>query len=393
MRLKHGLHLAYCTNVHAAESWTAVQAMLHEQVIGVKARVSQPGEPFGLGLWLSAEAAQELAQPGPLAELRQWLKEAGCYVFTLNGFPYGKFHGERVKEQVYRPDWTEPARLEHTIRLFEVLAQLPPPDGGVGSVSTVPGSFKGFGLDSSAEEEMFRQLSKCAAHLDRLRDRHGRDLVLGLEPEPLGWLETTAETVAFLRKFRARPDTPRCAREVIGITYDACHQAVEYERAGDNLNRLRDAEIRVAKLHFSSALRLRPTDAGLAALRRFDEPVYLHQVIVRQGADTLLRRITDLPEALAWAESRTAAARGEEWRVHFHVPLHTAPEEPLADTREHLGEVMDFLEKNPATCPHLEMETYTWAVLPEPLRTQRVEEQLAAEYAWTLGELRRRGLA
>ena len=392
MRLKHGRHLTYCTNVHAAESWPAVRRMLREEAMAVKAAVSPGAKAFGLGLWLAAEAAQELAQPGVLAELRAWLVENSFYVFTLNGFPYGKFHGTRVKEQVYRPDWTEPARREHTLRLFEVLAGLLPADVAVGSVSTLPGSFKGFGLDDSAQEEMFRQLAQCAAELDRLRDRHGRDFVLGLEPEPLGWLETTEETLAFLREFFARPDTPRCAREVIGVTYDACHLAVEYEDAGESLARLRDAGIRLAKIHFSSALRLKPTDAALAELRNFDEPVYLHQVVVREAAGPL-RRFTDLPEALAWAEKMTVPQRGAEWRVHFHVPLQGTPEPPLGDTREHLTGVMDFLARDAGACEHLEMETYTWAVLPEPLRAARVEQQVAAEYAWTLGELGKRGLA
>jgi sugar phosphate isomerase/epimerase len=392
MHLKHGMHLAYCTNVHAAETWAAVRRVLQEEVLAVKAKVAPGAEPFGVGLWLAAEAAQELAEPAARAELSALLAQKGLYVFTLNGFPYGKFHGERVKEQVYRPDWTEPARREHTVRLFDLLAALLPKDVATGSVSTLPGSFKGFGLDSSAQEEMFRQLAQCAAEIDRLRDRHGRDLVLGLEPEPLGWLETTAETVDFFWKFFLRKDTPRCAREIIGVTYDACHLAVEYEDAGQSLGMLRDAGIRLAKVHFSSALRVEPTDAGLAALRRFDEPVYLHQVVAR-AADGALRRFEDLPEALAWAEEVSVAARGQEWRVHFHVPLQATPEPPLGDTREHLAAVMDFLAREPEACTHLEMETYTWAVLPEPLRAVRVEEQVAAEYAWTLRELKRRGLA
>ncbi len=391
MRLKHGRHLTYCTNVHAAESWPAVRRMLREEAMAVKVAVAPGAKSFGLGLWLAAEAAQDLVQPGVLAELRAWLAENQFYVFTLNGFPYGKFHDTRVKEQVYRPDWTEPARLEHTLRLFEILAALLPADVAAGSVSTLPGSFKGFGLDDSAQEEMFKQLAQCAAQLDRLRDRQGKDFVLGLEPEPLGWFETTEETLAFLREFFARPDTPRCAREVIGVTYDACHLAVEYEEAGESLARLRDAEIRLAKIHFSSALRLKPTDAGLKALRSFAEPVYLHQVIARDG-EGALRRFTDLPEALAWAENLTEAARGAEWRVHFHVPLQATPEPPLGDTREHLTGVMDFLARDAGACAHLEMETYTWAVLPEPLRAARVEQQIAAEYAWTLGELAKRGV-
>jgi hypothetical protein len=277
------------------------------------------------------------------------------------------------------------------VRLFEILAALLPAGAEPGTVSTLPGSFKGFKLDDSAEEQIFSNLAKCAVQLDRLRDRHGRDFILGLEPEPLCWMENTAETVAFFRKFFARPDTPRCAREIIGVTYDACHFAVEYEDAAASLETLRDAGLRLAKIHISSALRLAPTDAALGVLRNFDEPVYLHQVVAR-AKEGSMRRWSDLPEALAWAVERPASARGDEWRVHFHVPLHAAPLSPLADTRGDLAGIFDFLKRDPAACPHLEMETYTWAVLPAELRAERVEEQIAAEYAWTLGELRQRGL-
>jgi len=392
MRLLHGRHLGYCTNVHVAASWLELQRVLDGPVQAVRERVAPGSTPFGLGLWLSHETVESLRQPGTLEELQAWLKENHAHVFTLNGFPYGKFHGEAVKENVYRPDWTTRARLDYTMGLFELLAKVQPADAKLGTVSTLPGSFKGFALDDSAEEQMFRHISECASMLDRLRDRHGRDFILGLEPEPLGTLETTAETRAFFQKFFARKDTPKCAREVIGVTYDACHLAVEFEDAATSLGALRDAGLRLAKIHLSSALRLRPDDSSLAVLQKFEEPVYLHQVIVR-GKDGSLRRWRDLPEALEWAKDLPVNARGTEWRVHFHVPLHAAPEPPLGDTRENLAGVFDFLAQDPAACSHLEMETYTWAVLPESLRAAKVEGQIAAEYVWTLAELRKRGLA
>jgi hypothetical protein len=392
MRLLHGRHLGYCTNVHAASSWLELRALLEGPVQTVRERVSPGAAPFGLGLWLSAEAANDLSARVAMEELKIILKEINTYVFTLNGFPYGKFHGTPVKENVYRPDWTTRERLNHTNRLFDLLAELLPSDGSLGTVSTLPGSFKGFGLDDSAEEQMFRHLAECATHLDRLRDKHGRDFVLGLEPEPLCWLETIPETLAFFKKFFARPSTPHCAREVIGVTYDACHHAVEFEDAGWGLAILRDAKIRLTKIHLSSALRLIPNNESLAALRRFDEPVYLHQVVARDSHGDL-RRWRDLPEALKETENVSISSRGEEWRVHFHVPLHAAPEPPLGDTRTQLADVFNFLARDPSCCSHLEMETYTWAMLPEFLRSAKVEEQIAAEYAWTLGELKKRGLA
>jgi len=385
MRLKHGLHLAYCANAQPAASWRESLDVLELQATAARA-ARTGGEPVGLGLWLAAVVARELEDAGTQEGFRHAIQEMGCYVFTINGFPYGNFHGAPVKREVYRPDWTTRERLDHTLRLSRLLAALLPGDVPFGTVSTLPGSFKGFGLDDSAQEAMFRNLAECAAGLDRLREQHGRGLILGLEPEPLGWFETTEETISFFKEFFAHPKTPRCAREVIGVTYDCCHLAIEYEDPHESLTMLRDAGIKVAKIHLSSALSLTPTDEALSVLRGFDEPVYLHQVIASgQGG---FRRFEDLPEAFAWSSNLPASARGEEWRVHFHVPLHDAPMAPLRDTS-----VLDFLSLEPSTCSHLEIETYTWSVLPEPLRTERIADQISSEYEWTLTELRKRGLA
>ena len=78
--------------------------------------------------------------------------------------------------------------------------------------------------------------------------------------------------------------------------------------------------------------------------------------------------------------------------MHFHVPLHASPGAPFRDTRDHLEEALDWLGARPAACAHLEMETYTWEVLPPALRLP-IEDQLVREHAWTLEALARRGLA
>ena len=98
---------------------------------------------LGIGLRLSNQAARELAEPPTLLAFQKWLGQHGCYVFTINGFPYGRFHGGRVKEQVFAPDWSTRERLDYTNLLFDLLAQLVPA-GVEGSVSTLPGSFKEF---------------------------------------------------------------------------------------------------------------------------------------------------------------------------------------------------------------------------------------------------------
>ena len=199
MRLKHGINLGYCTNIHRWESWEETFNSLRECTDAVRRRVS-PDEAYGIGLRLSAAAAAELSSSRLLRDqFRNWLEEKNSYVFTINGFPYGKFHGGRVKEQVYSPDWTTRERLGYTNNLFELVAEFAP-SGYAASVSTLPGSFKEFITPSMEKEQkklIFKHLLECSETIDRLRDRTGRDLHLGLEPEPLGMFENTVETMNF----------------------------------------------------------------------------------------------------------------------------------------------------------------------------------------------------
>ncbi len=388
MKLAHDIHLGYCTNIHRGESWAETFAGLRDYTWKVKDRVS-PDRPYGIGLRLGREAAVGLSQPSEMDGFRRWLDAENCYVFTINGFPYGQFHGTRVKEDVYRPDWTTRERLDYTNLLFDILARLLP-DGQSGSVSTLPGSFKEFGIGKSGLHKIFDNLVACRDHIRALSERTGHDLHLGLEPEPLGLFETSRETLEF---FGHLVDQKRGDGEIlryIGVNYDTCHLAVEFEGANDALGTLRKAGIRISKLHLSSALRVKPTPEALLRLSDFQDDVYLHQVILKDGENPLLR-FRDLPDAFAFAASHPESV-GDEWRIHFHIPLHSAPEDPFGDTRDHIEDTLDLLKSDPSLCSHLEMETYTWEVLPAPMRAMNVVDQLANEYAWTLAALKSRDL-
>ena len=386
MRLAHQRHLAYCTNALRGEGWAETFAALETHVLAVRRLVCPKGEAFAIGLRLSDLASRQLAGDRAARDVfRRWLDENACYVFTVNGFPYGQFHGTRVKEQVYVPDWTTDARVEYTCRLFELLAEWLPA-GVAGSVSTVPGSFKGFAGTDEAERErqtetMCRQLRTCGERIARISERADRALSLALEPEPLCWFENTEETIRFFG--RLATGLP------IGLCFDTCHFAVEYESPRGALDALTAAGIPISKLHLSSALKVRSTPAALAALEAFVDAVYLHQVITRPRDGGALTRYRDLEEALA---ARPYFGSSDEWRVHFHVPLHAAPEGELETTGDDLFGALDWLADHPATCQHLEMETYTWEVLPPGLRAGCVEEQIAREYIWTLEQLQRRQL-
>jgi hypothetical protein len=293
-----------------------------------------------------------------------------------------------VKEQVYAPDWTTDERVDYTNLLFDLLVQIVP-EGVEGSVSTVPGSFKEF-LTSQAQVQAMRDnVWRCVEHIAELSRETGKKLHLGLEPEPLCYLETSEETVTFFEQMRDEHPGDSRLREHLGVNYDTCHLAVEYERPATVLRRFREHDIRVSKLHFSSALKVLADQESRAALRSFRDEVYFHQVIAR-AANRSLTRYRDLDVAL---DSPLSATNPPEWRIHFHIPLHFVPTPLFRTTSDHLLGVMDALAADPTLCSHLEMETYTWEVMPAEMKNRSVVDQLVAEYGWTLDALAKRGLA
>jgi len=394
MKLNAGLHLAYCTNVHRGETWAETFDSLIKYTLRVRERVC-PKLPYAIGLRLSNQAAHELAAPATLLAFQRWLEKNQCYVFTINGFPFGRFHGGKVKENVYAPDWTSPERLAYTNLLFDLLARIAPA-GLEASVSTVPGSFKGFPLHGEDMKKIRDNIWRCVEHIARVSQQTGRKMHLGIEPEPFCLIENSSETIRFFDRLRA--EHPRDARltEHLGVNYDTCHFAVEFEEPQNALGGLIQRGIKVSKLHLSSALKVRPTAETRAALAAFAEDVYLHQVVVcRADGQCIIYR--DLDEALAGepaeSEEEAESAQGAEWRIHFHVPLHSPPTKLFDTTADHLLGVLDMLAANPGMCSHLEMETYTWEVLPAELKRGDVVDQLVAEYDWTLAALKARGLA
>jgi hypothetical protein len=390
MKLNHGLHLAYCTNVHRGETWSETFEALKTYTLAVRQRVAA-GKPYAIGLRLSQRAAKELSEDSTFRDFQRWLERNQCYLFTINGFPYGQFHGTRVKERVYLPNWTSPERVTYTNLLFDLLAKLVP-DDVEGSVSTVPCGFK----ESITGEEQWRMIRRniweCVEHIARISERTGRKLHLGLEPEPLCTLETSGEVVKFFERMREEHQSDSRLGEHLGVNYDTCHLAVEFEEPQEALGALIQNGIKISKLHLSSALKVRPTGEAREALRKFADDIYLHQVAVRRSDGTRLN-YRDLEDALSHEpQGKSGTGNRAEWRIHFHVPLHSLPSPLFDNTTDHLLGVLDMLQSNPNLCSHLEMETYTWEVLPTELKSRDVVEQLVSEYDWTLTQLSQRGL-
>jgi sugar phosphate isomerase/epimerase len=394
-QLSGDVHLTYCTNIHAGQSWQDIRASLDDYVPAIKSAVA-PSQPMGIGLRLSGEAAAAVRQPETLAAFLDQLSALGAYVFTINAFPFGPFHGVRVKEDVYLPDWRDRERLAFTANSAAVLAGILP-NGLEGSISTVPGAFKPNGRSSEAIAAMTRNLVMAVADLVDLKRRTGKHIALALEPEPCCFLETTDESIAFFEGALLKPDTldmlcgitgvGRSEAEILlrrhlGICYDVCHGSVEYEDTVAALDRLLAAGIAIPKIQLSAAMRVPAMTKDLInSVMRYNDGVYLHQSIVRR--DDNLSRHVDLPDAV------TAFGEGQadgEWRIHCHVPVFLADLGEISSTRSDLVATLAALRRRTRSS-HLEVETYTWDVLPDNVRTGSKSADIAREIAFCRQEL------
>lgn len=364
----------------------------------VRALLGHEG-PMAIGLRLSARAAETLSQPRTLDAFHHFLADGDYYVPTVNGFPYGTFHGARVKERVYLPDWRDPARIEYSNTLASLLAKLLATRPDIeGSVSTVPGAYRTTVAGDEDRRAIASSILQHAAFLNRLRTESGRTIVLAIEPEPACMIETVDDVLGFFDRYlfnqaivaeaaRQSRDglTVDDVRRHIGICFDACHMAVEFEDPAAAFERVRGAGIRVGKVQLSSALRF--TDLHLAenleALQVFAEDTYLHQVVQRRAVGLI--RFPDLPLALAAAQTESPAP-GDEWRVHFHVPIFLDRAGPFRTTQSYLAQVIGLAGADDVT-PCLEVETYTWDVLPPHLRTADLCSAIARELSWVRSTL------
>ncbi len=391
-------HLTYCTNIHPANGWDEVFANLHRYVPALKAHVAR-GRSFGIGLRLSGLESSELLQGDRLQRFRDFLDKRGLYVFTLNGFPHGPFHKQAVKAAVHAPDWREEERVRYTLRLIEILAFLLP-GGHDGGISTSPLSYKRWvdAGDPATWERLTRNVVRVAEALVRVRERQGKFIHLDIEPEPDGLLENGVEVVRFYedwlltagaRMLAESMDIPAgeaCSHllDHVQICFDTCHMAVAYDDPAQVLERFEEIGVRVGKVQVSSALKVVLPDgvpqrrALERALLPFAESTYLHQVVQRNHDGTLLR-YPDLVDALPGIH----APQADQWRIHFHVPIFIERYGAFLSTQDDILRVFALLRERRFS-RHLEIETYTWDVLPPDLKGDLLGS-IGREYEWVLG--------
>ncbi len=371
--------LGYCTNVHGGANLAELKASLLRHAAGVKDRVS-PEHPLPIGLWLSARVVRQLlGSEGEIVDFREFLRLHGLRPFTFNAFPVGDFHAREVKHRVYRPDWSEYERLEYTIAVAEIAAELAD-EGEEVSISTLPvgwGKGEATGCDP---ESAGRSLRAVAERLHRVEEDTGRLIHLDLEPEPGCYLDSAADVVGFFREYLLARGDEDIVRRHIRVCHDVCHSAVMFEPQGDALRVYSDEGIAVGKVQLSSAVRVdfdQRGDAGRAeALRQlssFAEDRYLHQTMVRSEGG-VLAFFDDLPAALEFLGRQRVA----ECRVHFHVPVYARGLGILGTTSGELeGCISDAIDMHRTM--HFEVETYAWGVLPREFAPESVEHGIAEE--------------
>lgn len=386
------VHLTYCLNVHPGETWAENFKAIRTLTLKVR-DIAALERPFGLGMRLSQRAAMELSVPDVFNNFKDFLKYNGLYVFTINGFPFGQFHDAAVKEKVFAPDWRTSERRDYTILLAQILSNLLP-ENVHGSISTVAGSYKTWIKTEFDKEKMIKNLMITVASFAKLYEETGRELHLGLEPEPGCFIETTKEAVSFFNNdlmqngiqylAKITDSSEYRAEEMIfrhlGICFDTCHMSVQFENLTDSILLLKNNNINISKVQLSSALKTVCKQTTLNTLRNFCDPVYLHQVKARCQNGCFIS-YTDLPEALL--KNTIQNESSQEWRIHFHVPLYYCGSKGLDSTSSEL--TRDFFKTAiQSGTRHFEIETYTYNILPESMKESDIVESISKEYDWIL---------
>jgi len=335
-------------------------------------------EPFAIGLWANEKNLAFLGKPEIFAEFARISREKNIYFFTMNIFPFGDFHGTRVKENVYLPDWRSGERLDYSCRAADFLSKIIP-ENVTGSLSTVPGAYRNFISDPSDIREIAFNLGKAALHLRKVYERTGRKIVLAIEPEPDCIWEDSADFADFFGKELSGNDD---CREFIGLCYDTSHHELSGLKPGEGIDFCLRNGVKIAKIQLSAALGA-PTMGSKKSLANFADDVYLHQTREIKGDGSIVK-YCDLPEALEHADYKSY------WKIHYHIPLYLdSLPGGLAVEKKELEAVLQKLVENPAICSNLEIETYTFPVLPEEIRKLEIEKSMELEYDWVLERLKK----
>ena len=389
-------HLTYSTLVHAGDNWDQMRASVEEFVPQVKKRLGVEGK-FGVSLRISGDSQKTLSESAEArSALKKFLDDEGLYVFTINAFPYGPFKGQRVMERVYEPDWTTNQRVEYTKAIADILVDITDADTSP-SIQTAPLAFAPNVSDDNYIARFTTSVFEVLAHLYHLEARTGRRVKLSIEPEPACYLETTDETVAFFKERMYAPtgvaelaniaqiplsEAEGAIKRYLGIVFDIGHQSVGFEDIPQSLEKLVNAGIPIFKLQEAAALWVESLSLDIVPeLRRFTDTIYLSQTSLKT-ADGIVKYL-NLGEALDAYEANPVPT---EMRTHFHVPVFLEEIGPFKTTRFAVQQALAMHRKQPLS-DHLEIETYTWDVLPAELKTGDIVDYVSRELEFVMKEL------
>ncbi len=397
MDLGDGLgHLTYSTLVHPADDWEQLWNSLNTYLPKVKERFA-PKQSFGVCVRLAAKTAETLANsPAERDKLKKFLDKNDMYIYTANAFVYGHFKGDKVKEQVYEPDWRGEERTQYTINVADVLAEVCP-RGIAPSIQSAPLGFKPRVTGGDVVAAYTDHVLRVVAHLIALEAKTGSTVQLALEPEPFCFLETTDEVIAFFRdhlysgaaveklaKLARVPiaEANAALRRHLGIVYDICHQAVEFEDIPASLQKLVDAGVPIFKLQEAAALHMpEVTQDVVNTLKKYAKTIYLTQTLEKR--DGKLNRFLNVDDAIAAFEKEPGP---REWRTHIHVPVFLDDLGQFRTTRFAIADALRFHKQKPLS-RHLEVETYTWDMLPDSLKSNDIVDYICRELDWVRGQL------
>jgi hypothetical protein len=295
-------------------------------------------------------------------------------------------------EQVYEPDWATEDRVRYTCQVADILAEVTP-DTVNPSIQTAPLAFRPKVTTADDVDALTENLMRVVAHLIELERRTGRRVKLALEPEPYCFLETTEETVRYfqdhvwssagtdrLTRLTGLPasEVVGLVRRHLGVVFDICHQSVEFEDIAASLRLLHAAGVPIFKLQAAAALWVpEVTPEAVDALETFTDTIYLSQTTESRKGE--LTRFLNLSDAIAAWRSDPTGRR--EWRTHFHVPVFLDDLGEFRTTRPGIEAALRVHAETPLS-DHLEIETYTWDVLPAHLKTGDVTDYVSRELEW-----------
>jgi hypothetical protein len=278
--------------------------------------------------------------------------------------------------------------------LADILAALLPQDHITGSISTVPCSFRSWpdGLDDISL--MLKNLLEVIVHLALLADKTSRIIQLALEPEPDGYLENAHECIEFIcdQLLRWGPDfvshnlacdhrtSTELIRRHLGLCLDTCHAAVQFEEPMNILQQCRTRKVSIPKIQLTAALECVIDEQTPSVLSGFAEDTYLHQTRIRGRKS--LRSWPDLPDVL---DDLAYQKKGSLLRCHYHVPLFWEGTPPLRSTRSVLSPAFMRQLKKGAS-PHLELETYTFNILPPEIKPSGLQQGIIREFEWFMDQ-------